>query len=93
MRGGFRSIQTTAADALAPLDIGEDKDLHLPREMQRRLAIIQAAKPEPEQLVPWILPEIKEGCIMCPVCTNACPTKAFSRDFSDKNETKLSLRA
>ncbi len=91
LRGGFRSLQTTAADALAPLDIGEDKDLHLPREMQRRLAIIQAANPEPQQLVPWILPEIKEGCIMCPVCTNACPTKAFSRDFSDKNETKLSL--
>jgi ferredoxin len=91
LRGGFRSLQTTASDALAPLDMLEDKDLHLPHEMQRQLSLIHNAKPEPEQLVPWIVPEIKDGCIMCPVCTNACPTKAFSRDFSDKDASKLLL--
>ena len=91
LRGGLRGLQHTAADALAPLDIGDDKDLSLPKEMQRQLALIKAAQPQPEQAVPWILPHIKEGCIMCPVCTNVCPTKAFTRDFSDKNQTKLLL--
>jgi ferredoxin len=93
LRGGFRNLQVTAAEALAPLDMLEDKDLHLPREMQRQLSLIHNAKPKPEQLVPWIVPEIKEGCIMCPVCTNACPTKAFSRDFSDKEASKLLLES
>jgi ferredoxin len=91
LRGGLRGLQQTTADALAPLDISKDNDLTLPKEMQRHLAIIKAAKPEPEQAVPWVLPQINDGCIMCPVCTNVCPTKAFSRDFSDKNETKLLL--
>jgi ferredoxin len=91
LRGGLRGLQSTAADALAPLDIGDDKDLTLPKEMQRQFSIIKAAEPEPEQAVPWVLPQIHDGCIMCPVCTNVCPTKAFSRDFSDKNETKLML--
>jgi ferredoxin len=86
LRGGFRGIQATAADALAPLDSGEDKNDSLPKEMQRQYAVIQQAKPEAQQVVPWVLPRVKDGCIMCPVCTNVCPTKAFSRDFKPKDE-------
>jgi ferredoxin len=86
LRGGFRSIQTTAADALAPLDPGDPKEVSLPREMQRQYAVIEKAQPEKEQLVPWVLPRVKDGCIMCPVCTNVCPTKAFSRDFKPKDK-------
>jgi ferredoxin len=86
LRGGFRSIQATAADALAPLDSDDDKNDNLPKEMQRQYAVIAQAKPEPEQAVPWILPRVKDGCIMCPVCTNVCPTKAFSRDFKPKDK-------
>lgn len=86
LRGGFRTLQTTAADALAPLDPGDPKDVALPREMQRQYAVIEQAKPEAEQIVPWVLPRVKDGCIMCPVCTNVCPTKAFSRDFKPKDK-------
>ncbi len=86
LRGGFRSIQTTAADALAPLDPGDAKEISLPKEMQRHYAVIETAKPESEHIVPWVLPRIKDGCIMCPVCTNVCPTKAFSRDFKPKDK-------
>jgi ferredoxin len=85
LRGGFRNIQTTAADALAPLDPDDEKTTSLPRELQRQYAVIEKAQPQAEQLVPWVLPRVKDGCIMCPVCTNVCPTKAFSRDFKPKD--------
>ncbi|MGL4610215.1 MAG: 4Fe-4S dicluster domain-containing protein [Trueperaceae bacterium] len=88
LRGSFRSLQTTAADALAPLDPGDVKEVSLPREMQRQYAVIESAKPEPTQNVPWVLPRVQDGCIMCPVCTNVCPTKAFSRDFKPKDKDK-----
>ena len=81
LRGGFRGLQQSAADALAPFDPGGDNDVTLPREMQRQYRLIEGSEPEPEDSVPWILPRVAEGCIMCPVCTNVCPTKAFSRDF------------
>lgn len=80
LRGGWRNLQRGAADALAPLDPGDDDDA-LPREMQRHYRLLEAADPAPETPVPWALPRVADGCIMCPVCTNVCPTKAFSRDF------------
>ena len=80
LRGGWCGVQNSAAEALAPLDPGDDSGT-LPREMQRQYRLIAGAKPEPETEVPWILPRVAEGCILCPVCTNVCPTKAFSRDF------------
>lgn len=80
LRGGFRNIQLGAADLLAPLDPGGDDDT-LPTEMQTRYRAIEVAAPDPDDLVPWELPRVAEGCIMCPVCTQVCPTQAFSRDF------------
>ena len=81
LRGSWRGVQQTAADALAPFDPGQDDAAALPHEMQRQYRMLEMAEPEAEQLVPWALPRVAEGCIMCPVCSNVCPTKAFSRDF------------
>lgn len=81
LRGSWRGLAQTAADVLAPLAAEEEVSGALPSVMQRELAIIKQGNPEPEARVPWVLPRVAEGCIMCPVCTNVCPTKAFRRDF------------
>ncbi|MDQ3458387.1 MAG: 4Fe-4S dicluster domain-containing protein [Deinococcota bacterium] len=86
MHGGWRSLQHTAADVLAPLDPGDPTEKHLPSEMQKHYRLIAMAKPEADTTVPWVLPRVAEGCIMCPVCTNVCPTKAFSREFEPPTE-------
>lgn len=80
LRGGFQNLQRGAADMLAPLDPGGDDD-SLPTEMQTRYRAIEVSAPAEDALVPWTLPRIADGCIMCPVCTQICPTNAFSRDF------------
>ena len=80
LRGGVRNLQRGAADALAPFDPGGDDDT-LPTEMQTRYRSIEVSAPDPSDRVPWRLPRIAHGCIMCPVCTQICPTDAFSRDF------------
>jgi len=54
----------------------------VPLELERHLLIIRAADPEPEAQVPWTLPRVHDGCIMCPVCTNVCPTDAFHRELT-----------
>ena len=85
LRGGWRSAQQGAAVALAPLDPGEDDaDDSLPAELQRRYRVLELADLAPEAQVPWRLPRVADGCIMCPVCTNVCPTKAFGRDFGSE---------
>lgn len=81
LRGGWRQVQRGAATALAPLDPGDPRDDSLPREMQRRYRVLELADLAPETPVPWVLPRVAEGCILCPVCTNVCPTRAFARDF------------
>jgi len=87
--GGLKEAQRMAADALAPLErvlpmvAGEaDPEAEpLPTELQRRFRALQIADPEEESRVPWRLPRVDDGCILCPACTRACPTDAFSRDF------------
>lgn len=81
LRGGWRGAQRGAAVALAPLDPGDADDDSLPGELQRRYRILELAAPEPDAPVPWALPRVAEGCILCPVCTNVCPTRAFGRNF------------
>jgi ferredoxin len=81
LRGSWRGLAQTAADVLAPLAAEEDSASTLPVTMQREYTVIKNANPEPDTPVPWVLPRVAEGCIMCPVCTNVCPTKAFRRDF------------
>jgi ferredoxin len=88
LRGGFKGVQRTAADVIAPLDLlpHDQPDKPLPREHNKRLQIIKMSEPEPEQLVPWLLPRIAEGCIVCPICTKVCPTGAFARVFEPADE-------
>jgi len=86
LRGGFKGLQTTASDMLAPLDPGGEEEKTLPREMQRQYRIIQSSQPEQEELVPWVLPRVDDGCVMCPMCTKACPTDAFQRDYHPKDK-------
>lgn len=88
--GGLKEAQRLAADALAPLERvlpGEEEGAApdtepLPHELRRRYQALQIADPEPTSAVPWRLPRVDDGCILCPACTRACPTDAFSRDFS-----------
>jgi ferredoxin len=93
LRGSWRGLATTAADVLAPLAAEDDTKNSLPTTMQREYTVIKNASPEPDTSVPWVLPRVAEGCIMCPVCTNVCPTKAFRRDFhpAGKSGTVLLL--
>jgi len=89
LRGGLRGAQRSAADLLAPLEAlhaAEAQDKGLPLEHEKRYLLIRAADPEPEQKVPWTLPRVHEGCIMCPVCTNVCPTDAFKRELRPVQE-------
>lgn len=85
LRGGWQGLQRSASDVLAPLDPGGD-DGELPAEAQRRYRTLQLSDLAPEQPVPWPLPRVDDGCIMCPVCTRVCPTDAFSRSFSDEDD-------
>jgi ferredoxin len=91
LTGGIRSVRRSAAGALAPLEnllrVRPDPDeaRALPRELMRRYRVLELARPEPEDRVPWRLPRVSEGCIMCPVCTRVCPTEAFSREFEPED--------
>jgi ferredoxin len=88
LRGGFKGVQRTAADVIAPLDLlpQDEPEKPLPKEHSKKLQIIKMSKPAPEQVVPWVLPRIAEGCIVCPICTKVCPTGAFSRIFEPADE-------
>jgi len=88
LRGGWRSAQHTASDLVAPLEqlSQAPTGTPLPDELRKQFRLISAAAPQPADQVPWRLPRIAEGCIMCPVCTNVCPTKAFRREFDPPSE-------
>ncbi len=93
--GGLKEVRRMAADALAPLErmlpeepgaADVEPDLApLPLELRRRFRALEIAEPEPKESVPWRLPRVDDGCILCPACTRACPTDAFSRDFSGEH--------
>ena len=94
LRGGWHGIKQGASDALLPLDPGDEEDNILPKTMVYQKQIIALAKPKAQDLVPWRLPQIADNCILCPVCTNICPSNAFSRDFEpiDKDGTVLEIK-
>ncbi len=53
----------------------EDRRAELPAELRlRRLAAYRAST------VRWPRIRVAEGCTLCPVCTNVCPTKAVERE-------------
>ena len=90
LRGGWRSLATSASDALAPLDPGDD-DGEMPSEAARTWRALALAAPPPEQPVPWPLPLVSDACILCPICTRVCPTDAFSRAYDDDGGGALLL--
>lgn len=92
-RLGLRNVQAGASEALAHVDFGTDGDTSLPDETSRRYGYLRQAHPADEARVPWILPRVADSCILCPVCTNVCPTKAFERrvDPPDQGGVRLLL--
>src|SRR5690606_6311652 len=85
--GGLKSARQAAGDALAPLErllplpepsLAGDR-VEPPLEHLRELRLLEIGAPQPETLVPFRLPRVADGCILCPICTKACPTDAFTR--------------
>ncbi len=90
LRGGWRSVQRGASDALAPLDPGGDDD-EIPIEKARTWRALELADLAPDRTVPWPLPQVSDACILCPICTKVCPTAAFSRTFDEDGGGALVL--
>lgn len=64
-----------------PPRIAKTERAELPAEHVARLKAIGQAEPTPDQMVPWPLPMVLDGCILCPACTRACPSDAIRRVF------------
>lgn len=81
------SAKRTAADLVPepPLAL-EPEEKGLPAELRLRLL---AAKRASE--VRWPRIRVEEGCTLCPVCTNVCPTEAVYR-VREGEEYVLRLR-
>ncbi len=85
--GGVRSVKEAAGDALAPLErwlpqgepSGGDSRVDPSVEHRRQLHLLGLGSIAAETKVPFSLPRVADGCILCPLCTRACPTDAFSR--------------
>lgn len=91
LRGGWRNLAHGASAALAPLDRGEDEERSVPREAARRYRALELSDLVPDHQVPWPLPTVNDTCILCPVCTKACPTEALSRTFDEDGGGALHL--
>ena len=92
LRGGVNTLKAGTVDILAPLEnLVSEGDNFLPLEHSKKLKLLELSELSPETEVPWTLPRVKEGCILCPVCTNVCPTKAFSREFENLDENTVSV--
>jgi ferredoxin len=85
--GGWQELRRGSGALLAPLEklVESDEPLPdrraLPQEHERLVQAIALAEPTPETVVPLRLPQVLEGCILCPACTRACPTNAIKRVF------------
>lgn len=87
LRGGWREVRRSGSALLAPLEGLAEAEAEagdrraLPAEHQRRVRAIELSRPAPDSIVPLALPEVLDGCILCPACTRACPTNALRRVF------------
>lgn len=76
----FGGAKRSAAELVPNLPIPpsepyEDTRSELPAELRlRRLAAYRARE------VKWPRIVVKDGCTLCPVCSNVCPTKAVERE-------------
>lgn len=68
------SARRTAADLVPEFPLPEEPERGLPAELRLRLLAAGRA-----QAVRWPRIRVEEGCTLCPVCTNVCPTEAVYR--------------
>ncbi|GAA5336089.1 MULTISPECIES: 4Fe-4S binding protein [Thermus] len=82
------SAKRTAADLVPelPLPQAPEEEKGLPAEL--RLRLLAASRAE---AVAWPSIRVEEGCTLCPVCTNVCPTGAVYR-VREGEEYVLRLR-
>jgi ferredoxin len=92
-RAGWGQMKQAGGVAMAPLEKlapeeppGASDRPPLPAEHQRRLRALEVAEPAADELVPFPLPALADGCIFCPACTRVCPTDAIRRAFDDAVE-------
>ncbi len=91
LQDNLHNLQAGTAIVLAPLENLAPKDESpLPLEHSKKFRFLKLAELVPEAKVPWPLPRVKDSCILCPVCTNVCPTGAFSREFESSDEGDVS---
>ena len=89
---GLKNMKNVAGDALAPLerwlpagdaDSGDER-VDPGIEHQRQLRLLELGTVAESAPVPFRLPRVADGCILCPMCTRACPTDAFSRELESE---------
>ncbi|MEN2981765.1 MAG: 4Fe-4S dicluster domain-containing protein [Thermus sp.] len=81
------SAKRTAADLVPELPLPQEpEEKGLPAELRLR-ALAASRSPG----VRWPRIRVEEGCTLCPVCTNVCPTEAVSR-VREGEEYVLRLR-
>ncbi|MGQ9510599.1 MAG: 4Fe-4S dicluster domain-containing protein [Thermaceae bacterium] len=70
------SAKRTAAELVPELPVPlPEEEKPLPAELRlRQAALRRNPAPRPFRL------EVEEGCTLCPVCTNVCPTQALRRE-------------
>lgn len=92
--GARRSAAELVPNLPLPEEPYEDKRAELPPELRlRKVAAYRA------QEVRWPRIAVAEGCTLCPVCTNVCPTKAVERErdtvegLSEEYVLKLNVSA
>ena len=91
LQDSLHNLQAGTANALAPLESLAPKDENpLPLEHNKKFRLLKLAELATETKVPWPLPRVKDGCILCPICTNVCPTDAFSRMFENSYKGNVS---
>lgn len=90
-RLGSRGLRSGASQALAMYEFGENGDRTLPNELKHQYGWLKQAKPPGDAIVPWRLPRVAEACILCPVCTNVCPTRAFERELDPPEQGGIRL--
>ncbi|MDX2004310.1 MAG: 4Fe-4S dicluster domain-containing protein [Meiothermus sp.] len=84
--GGAKRSAAEVVPNLPMLEPEPDARDERPAELRlRRMAARRAAEP-----LSWPKIAIAEGCTLCPVCTNVCPTKAVERE-NDGNEYSIKL--